>query len=321
LTHRIANPYIRLIMPEARPNAPLRRRSLSYVACDHCGCEVTRSVHNVSRLVQCIECGLIFVNPRPEFDDLAPQYEAEYFHCAHPTFGGYEDYEGDRNDVFETFAKRIASLKSLIPAARPKALDVGCATGIFLEAATQAGWDVEGIDISSYAVSQAQEKGMRARVGELSAAQFPENSFDVVTLWDIIEHVTEPSSVLVECERILVPGGLLAISTPDAGSPPAKILGGNWLGFRSIDEHLYFFSRASLGAMLEKANFEIVRSTSVGKYISLSRIIARLRYYTRVGAWLLGSVDRLMPHHSIYLDPSDTMMIVARKKTPLTRAK
>ena len=73
--------------------------------------------------------------------------------------------------------------------------------------------------------------------------------------------------------------------------------------------------------MLEKAHFEVLRSASVGKYISLSRIIARLRYYTRVGAWLLGSVDRLMPHHSIYLDPSDTMMLVARKKTPLTRTK
>jgi hypothetical protein len=73
--------------------------------------------------------------------------------------------------------------------------------------------------------------------------------------------------------------------------------------------------------MLEKANLEVVRSTSVGKYISLSRIIARLRYYTRVGAWLLGSVDRMMPHHSVYLDPSDTMMLVARKKAPLAHAK
>ena len=301
-------------MLEDQAKVSRRSRSLLYVACDHCGCEVTKSVHNVSRLVQCIECGLIFVNPRPAFDDLAPQYEQAYFHCAHPTFGGYEDYEGDRNDVLKTFARRIASLAALLPAAKPKALDVGCATGIFLEAATQAGWDVEGIDISSYAVSQAREKGMRARVGELSAAHYPDATFDVVTLWDIIEHVTEPSSVLAECERILKPGGLLAISTPDAGSPPANLLRGNWLGFRSIDEHLYFFSRASLAAMLVKANLEVVRSTSVGKYISLSRIIARLRYYTRVGAWLLGSVDRMMPHHSIYLDPSDTMMLVARKK-------
>jgi len=159
-----------------------RSRSLLYVACDQCGCEVTKAVHNVSRLVQCIECGLILVNPRPSFEDLAPQYEQNYFHCAHPTFGGYEDYEGDRNDVLHTFAKRIESLRPLLPSARPKALDVGCATGIFLEAATQAGWDVEGIDISSYAVQQAREKGMRARVGELASAGFADGTFDVVTL-------------------------------------------------------------------------------------------------------------------------------------------
>jgi 2-polyprenyl-3-methyl-5-hydroxy-6-metoxy-1,4-benzoquinol methylase len=275
---------------------------------------VTRSVHNVSRLVQCIECGLIFVSPRPEFDDLAPQYEQEYFHCAHPTFGGYEDYEGDRNDVIKTFERRIASLGSILPGPKPRALDVGCATGIFLEVASKAGWEVEGIDISSYAVSKAREKGMKARVGELSAAHFPDASFDVITLWDIIEHVMEPSAVLAECERILAPGGLLVVSTPDAGSPPAKILRGNWLGFRSIDEHLYFFSRTSLAVMLEAAKLDVIRSGSVGKYISLSRIIARLRYYTRIGAWLLGNLDRLVPRLSFYLDPSDTMMIVARKR-------
>jgi 2-polyprenyl-3-methyl-5-hydroxy-6-metoxy-1,4-benzoquinol methylase len=275
---------------------------------------VTRAVHNVSRLVQCIECGLIFVSPRPDFDDLAPQYEQEYFHCAHPTFGGYEDYEGDRADVVRTFERRIASLRSILPAERPRALDVGCATGIFLEVASRAGWDVEGIDISSYAVGKAREKGMKARVGELSAAHYPDGSFDVVTLWDIIEHVMEPSTVLAECERILAPGGLLVVSTPDAGSPPARILRGNWLGFRSIDEHLYFFSRKSLAVMLGAAKFDVLRSGSVGKYISLSRIIARLKYYTRVGAWVLGNLDRVAPRLSFYLDPSDTMMVVARKR-------
>lgn len=193
----------------------------------------------MSRLVQCVECGLIFDNPRPELADLAAQYEQSYFHCSQPTFGGDEDYEADREDVLRTFRRRLVSMRPLVPGAEPRLLDVGCATGIFLEAAAAAGWKAEGIDISAYAVSV-------------------------------------PAAFLEECERILRPGGRLAISTPDAGSPPAGVLKGRWLGFRSTDEHLYCFSRRTMTAML-------------------------------------GSVDRMMPRHSIYINPLDTMSVLAVK--------
>jgi 2-polyprenyl-3-methyl-5-hydroxy-6-metoxy-1,4-benzoquinol methylase len=254
------------------------------------------------------------VSPRPDFEDLAIQYEGGYFHCPQPTFGGYEDYESDRSDILRTFERRLALLRPLLPIPSPRLLDLGCATGFFLEVAAAAGCSVEGLDISSYAVERARQKGFRVHRGELEEMRFRNGAFDALTMWDIVEHVSDPQALLMESSRILAPGGVLAISTPDTGSITAKILGGRWLGFRSIDEHLYFFSRRTITQMLAQAGFEVRRITSIGKYLSLPRIVARLRYYTRIGALLLRSVDRLVPNVSLYLNPLDTMCVIAQKR-------
>src|SRR5688572_27438875 len=94
--------------------APLNihERTLTYVGCNFCGRQITQGVHNISRLVRCMECGLIFVSPRPGMQELAAQYEAEYFHCDTPVFGGYENYEGDRQNILLTFRRRMRRVMS-----------------------------------------------------------------------------------------------------------------------------------------------------------------------------------------------------------------
>lgn len=292
------------------------RRDYTYIPCNHCGRDVTRGVHNISRLVSCLNCGLIYVNPRPAFEELARQYGDQYFHCAEPTFGGYEDYEADRDDIHATFRRRAALLKPWLKSERPRLLDAGCATGLFLEVARAADWDAEGLDISSYALSKARERGFRVHQGTLPDPALPDESYDVITLWDVIEHVPDPAAVVRDCRRLLKPGGLLAMSTPDAGSVPARLLGGKWLGFRSIDEHLYFFSHASMSAMLERAGLRVARYHDVGKVLSLPRLIARMRFYSRIAALLLRTTDRLVPNLSVYVNPHDTMCVIAIKDAP-----
>ena len=294
--------------------APRAGRLLVHVPCNLCGHEVTHGVENVSRLVRCVNCGLIFVNPRPPFEEIARQYEGTYFRCPEPVFGGYEDYEGDREEIKRTFRMRLKPLIPLLPGDHPRLLDVGCATGIFLEVARDAGWQGEGLDISEYALARAREKGLTVQHGTNPGALYAENTFDVITLWDLIEHVPDPAGLLAECHRLLRPGGVLAISTPDAGSVLARVLRGNWLGFRSIDEHLYFFSRTTITRMLEAAGFEVRRYQQVGKYLRLPRLIDRMRFYSRIAARLLRTADRLAPNLSIYVNSYDTMYVLASRK-------
>jgi 2-polyprenyl-3-methyl-5-hydroxy-6-metoxy-1,4-benzoquinol methylase len=256
---------------------------------------------------------LIYVNPRPPFEELAKQYGDEYFHCAEPTFGGYEDYEADREDIEDTFRRRLSLLRPWLTSSRPTLLDAGCATGLFLEVARAGGWDVEGMDISEFALARARERGFRVRQGTLPDPVMRSESYDVITLWDVIEHVPDPAAVVRECHRLLKPGGVLAMSTPDAGSLPARLLRGKWLGFRSIDEHLYFFSRASMTAMLNRAGLHVARYHDVGKVLSLRRLIARMRFYSRIAALALRTADRLVPNLSIYVNPHDTMCVIAVK--------
>ncbi len=282
--------------------------------CNHCGREVTHGVHNVSRLVRCVHCGLVFVSPRPPDELLAAQYDRDYFHCSEPTFGGYEDYEADRAEITRTFRRRMRQLAPFVGAAAPRLLDVGCATGIFLEVARDAGWSGEGLDISEYALARAREKGFAARPGTLADADFSPRSFDVLTLWDVVEHLPDPAGALARAHRLLRPGGTLALSTPDAGSLLARLLGRRWLGFRPIDEHLYFFSRRTLAAMLAAAGFEVRATHAVGKYLTLPRLVERLRFYTRAGAFLLRTADRLVPRLSLYVTSFDTMVVIATRR-------
>jgi 2-polyprenyl-3-methyl-5-hydroxy-6-metoxy-1,4-benzoquinol methylase len=302
-----AHPYASVAAPIVRAH----ERTYTYVRCNLCGRDVSRGVHNISRLVQCVGCGLIFVNPRPPLEELAGQYDDTYFHCAEPTFGGYEDYEADREDIRRTFRGRLRLLEPLVKASSPRLLDAGCATGVFLEVARDAGWAVEGLDISAYAVEQATQRGFGVRRGTLPDPSIPSGSFDVITLWDVIEHVPDPAAIVAECHRLLRPGGVIAMSTPDAGSLPARILKGKWLGFRSIDEHLYFFSRATMEAMLARAGFRVARFHDVGKYLTLPRLIERMRFYSRMAALMLRAVDRFLPRLSISVNPHDTMCVIA----------
>jgi hypothetical protein len=94
----------------------------------------------------------------------------------------------------------------------------------------------------------------------------------------------------------------------------ATIFRRNWLGFRSVDEHLYFFNRTTINRALKLAGLTPVCFTSTGKYLNLPRIVTRLRYYTRAGTVLLRFSETRLPDRSVYLNPLDTMMVAGQKR-------
>ena len=210
-------------------------------------------------LVRCRDCRLVYLNPRPaedEIDDLYP-----------PDYGSHQVVRSrlgrlQRIDVGYGMSKRARFVERHL-GTRGYALDVGCGTGEFLLELRARGWRVVGQEISDYAAQVAGEAGLDVRTSRLDRCGFESQSFDLVTLWDVVEHLHDPLSVLREIRRILKPSGLLVLSTPDIDSPDSRIFAGWWHGLE-IPRHLVLFGPETIAQALECAGFQTVER----KYIS-----------------------------------------------------
>ena len=227
-------------------------------ACTHDGYGRHRTI------VQCRQCGLVYANPRLDRHDILDTYEA------------VEDplYVEEREGRVLTFEHHLQPLERLTgsPAGRPL-LDVGCYTGVFVEIAARHGWDAWGVEPSLWAVERARARGLRVLPGTLEAADLPEATFDVVTMWDVIEHLPDPRRALQRVHRLLRPGGLVAVHTIDIESLFTRLMGARWPWL--MEMHIYYFSRRTLCDMLGKCGFEVVSDRPQGRYLRLGYLMNR----------------------------------------------
>jgi len=143
------------------------------------------------------------------------------------------------------------------PTSELKLLDVGCSSGSLLHVASDLGFNVAGVEPAEQAASTAKEAGFNVYNGLLHEAKYPDNSFDIITLYEVIEHLTNPLELVREAHRILKPGGVFLIGTGNADSWTVTALGPKWEYF-SIDSHgghISFFTPASIRLMAEKSDF------------------------------------------------------------------
>lgn len=134
-------------------------------------------------------------------------------------------------------------------------LDVGCGSGTLLGLLKQRGFRVMGVDFSAEAANVAQtENGVRVVVGSLTDAAFPAESFDVVTLFHVMEHVANPREVLSEARRILRPGGAIVLQVPNIDSWQFRVFGSKWYGL-DIPRHVIDYSKAAMLRLLRDAGF------------------------------------------------------------------
>lgn len=216
-------------------------------------------------IVECNRCHLVYTNPRPSHSDLIKSY------------GAVEDslYLQERAGRVLTFSRHLVPIEKITgPANGRKLLDVGCYTGIFLDIASQKGWEAWGVDPSQWAVVQARGRGLHVIEGTLASLDGVDGSFDVVTMWDVIEHVADPCGEMRSAWRLLRPGGLLVTHTMDIDSLFARVMGARWPWL--MEMHIYFFSKKTLGAMLEKAGFRVLRIAPQGRYQTLEYLGTRI---------------------------------------------
>ena len=157
-------------------------------------------------------------------------------------------------------------------------MDVGCASGFFLDIAKERGISTYGVELSTEGVNKAKQKHSQIINDTLENARFPDSFFDVITLYDIIEHVLDPTSTIKEISRIIKPGGIVAISTPDITSWHAKLLGKRW-GMITPWEHLHYFSPYTIRVLLEKNGFSINEIKKNYKIFTLDYLFKMAEFY------------------------------------------
>ncbi|MFL5241025.1 MAG: class I SAM-dependent methyltransferase [Gemmataceae bacterium] len=196
-------------------------------------------------------------------------------------------------------------------------LDFGCGGGRFLKRMHCAGWDVTGLDASEDAVKRIRfGLGLRAHVGTLPFPSLPDSSFDLITMWQTLEHVHDPLEALRDAYRLLAPGGELIISLPNIDSLPFRIFGHAWLGL-DLPRHLTHFTPPTLHAMLERAGFSANPAHMIRRSGWL-RASAKLANRLLPGAtwqrWLRAKPpSSLLTWYSYVTAQSDCMMVKAFK--------
>ena len=148
-------------------------------------------------------------------------------------------------------------------------LDLGCSSGAFLQSLCGKGWDLSGIEMSAESAKQAQVRsGAKVFVGDILDAQFPPESFDVITCFDVFEHLYEPRRVMAKVTEWLKPGGIFYVLVPNVDSAEGRVFGSYWHGLE-LPRHLFHYSPASLKFLAESAgllqvSLETRRNPAVG---------------------------------------------------------
>lgn len=268
-------------------------------------------------VVFCASCGFVYTSPRLTRDALEKLYSEEYFSSGSSQEIGYDHYISDEALVKKTFLKRLRELERSWVKPKGRLLDVGCATGFFLHVAQQLGWHVDGVEISKFCCDYARDRfGILLHNGHFEEAKLFKPEFDLITMWDYIEHSLRPDLDIQKAFELLRPGGVLAITTPDYSSLPRKIFRDRWMGFKE-HEHLYYFTGENLGRLLQKKGFCVLSSRYAGKYISPEFFAKRLASYSGLAGSLAKGVSQWPPLKKLqfYCNPLDIIYLVAKKSS------
>jgi 2-polyprenyl-3-methyl-5-hydroxy-6-metoxy-1,4-benzoquinol methylase len=250
----------------------------------------------VGGLVRCLDCGMVSLPLQ-----LAPP--VTYADAADPYY-------------LEQAAERIANahrLLDLVPSGG-RLLEVGCACGFLLVAARERGFAVEGVEVSAWAADHARDAyGLAVQTGSLETIELPAATYDVVVMADVIEHLMDPRRTVRHLLRLLRPGGRLLLLTPDVGSRLARVLGRRWWGL--LDDHYFYFSRATLHRLLTEEGFAVERVTGFGRAFRLSHWVFKLEPYNRALHGALTRATRALRLDAvrIAINLGDQMACVARK--------
>ena len=284
--------------------------------CRVCGSERFRSQfregsHEVRR---CDVCGFVWVSPRLDDGELLALYNSErYWRSDSPRTVGYGDYRGDVELYMRTFRRRLGRALRDGPSGG-RALDVGCGAGYCLAVLAERGFDVYGVEVSATIAREAAARvgAEHVHVGTLETSPHSPDSFDLVTMWDVVEHVVDPRALLERARQLLRPDGLLVVETQNVNSLFARLLGRRWHHYKH-DEHLSHFAPATISRLLQETGFRVEAITPrfAGKYVSGEFVAERSGRLHPALARVLQPLART-GRRGLYVNVMDEILVLAR---------
>jgi SAM-dependent methyltransferase len=302
------------VLGVARARPARGEESLSDALCKLCGSRRADHVYtkNGFELVRCTSCGLVYVLNPPMREEIERHYSfASGYHTV---------FRSDSSAESRAHAARAVDFLRIVRSHSPvgRILDVGCSVGFFLERACAEGWSTFGVEISDDTAELARGRGLDVFTGTLEEAHFPPSSFDVVTMWDVVEHLQDPVATVAVGASVLKPGGVLVISTPNIGGmfPQLSYHAARWTGSWPHPEppsHLFQFSKPTIRRLLEQRGLvpveirdrRIPLSYTFGDRRLLLREPKRLAY-----AAVFAPLAYLAP----LARSGDDMVVIARKR-------
>ena len=279
---------------------------MSKQSCSACGRVTPQALRfhaNGCAIWQCVTCGLGRADTK-DFDPGA-YYTADYF-CGGRS-DGYSDYRGAEPVLRREFAHSADFIRRFSNGSR--LLDLGCAYGFFLKEAAKRHFEILGIELAEDAAELCRQAGLNVLSGIADEANMTRiGEVDVITMFDVIEHLPQPRESLALCVRYLKPGGVIVITTGDFASLAARWAGSKWR-LMTPPQHLWFFTRESLRRMAATLGLTMEHFEHPAKIVPLSLIMFQLR--RMIG--LRGPLGAVANQVGIPVNLFDVMRVVLRK--------
>ncbi len=274
-------------------------------------CDSEKASALYTGIVSCDDCGYIYADVDMTQEEFEALYHSDYFQGEE-----YSDYLADRDVLQKNFSKRLEVLRKYMdPKRHQSLLEVGCAYGFFLQMAEKEFSHVVGVDVTPAGVEYArQELALNAHKTDLLEWDFDNKEYDVVCLWDTIEHLRAPDKYLEKIAENTASGALLNITTGDIDSKMAKFRKNKW---RLIHPptHAHYFSVDSLTRLLDRYGFDVVHVEHCGFYRSVDNIAYNILTLRSNFSWLYNFLKKIkVTNWDIYSNMYDIMYIVARKR-------